>query len=164
MAVAYLALGSNVGDREAHLERAVAALRATPGLRVRGVSRWHETDPVGGPAGQGPYLNGAAAVETSLSPRELLAACLAIELAAGRDRGADAQRWGPRTLDVDVLLYDDRVLDEPGLVVPHPRMHERRFVLEPLAEIAPHVVHPTLNMSVQALFQTIFREDAKDAK
>ena len=133
MTDAYLGLGSNLGDREALLRAAIAALNATPGVRVTSISSLYETPPWG-PVPQGPYLNACVALETTLSPRELLTLCLAIERDHGRER---AIRWGPRTLDMDVLLYGDESIDEEGLIVPHPRMTERAFVLVPLAEIAP---------------------------
>jgi 2-amino-4-hydroxy-6-hydroxymethyldihydropteridine diphosphokinase len=142
----YLAIGSNLGDREGHLAAARAGLPRL-GLPLLRASAVYETDPVGGPE-QGPYLNQALCVHTGLAPREALAACLAIESARGRLR---RERWGPRTLDVDLLLWGARVLDEPGLCVPHPRLHERRFVLEPLCEIAADVVHPQLQLTVREL-------------
>lgn len=135
MTDAYLGLGSNLGDREAMLRAAIAALEATPGVRVTAISSLYETPPWG-PVPQGPYLNACVALDTTLSPRELLTLCLAIERDHGRER---AIRWGPRTLDMDVLLYDDETIDEEGLIVPHPRMTERAFVLVPLAEIAPEL-------------------------
>ena len=125
---AYLGLGSNLGDRRAQLRRAVDALPD-----VVAVSPVYETDPVGGPAGQGPYLNLVVALETDRSPRDLLDLARRLEDAAGRVR---TERHGPRTLDVDVLLVGDLRVDEPDLVVPHPRMWERRFVLVPLADLA----------------------------
>jgi 2-amino-4-hydroxy-6-hydroxymethyldihydropteridine diphosphokinase len=125
---AYLGLGSNLGDRRAHLRAAVAAL---PG--VVAVSPVYETEPVGGPPGQQPYLNLVVALETDRSPRELLELGRALEAASGRVR---AERGGPRTLDVDVLLVGGLSVEEPDLVVPHPRMWERRFVLAPLADLA----------------------------
>jgi 2-amino-4-hydroxy-6-hydroxymethyldihydropteridine diphosphokinase len=131
-ASAYLALGSNLGDRLATLQRAVDLLDALPGVEVRRSSRVYETEPVGPP--QPAYLNAVVEVRTDLGPRELLEACLAVEAELGRVR---AERWGPRTLDVDVLTYEDRTVDEPDLVVPHPRMHERAFVLVPLLELDP---------------------------
>jgi 2-amino-4-hydroxy-6-hydroxymethyldihydropteridine diphosphokinase len=146
--IACIALGSNVGDRRATLDGAVAALRRHPAIAVRRVSSWIETDPVGGPPGQGRYLNGAAVIETTLSPRDLLDTMQAIEQQFGRVRETPA---GPRTLDLDLLLYDDRVIDEPGLAVPHPRMAGRRFVLEPLAEIAPQRRHPVYEATVAEL-------------
>jgi 2-amino-4-hydroxy-6-hydroxymethyldihydropteridine diphosphokinase len=106
---------------------------------VAAVSPVYETSPVGGPPGQGPYLNCVVELETSLGPRELLELARRLEEAAGRERG---ERWGPRTLDVDVLLVGDLTVDEPDLVVPHPRMYERRFVLAPLADLAPELVPP----------------------
>jgi 2-amino-4-hydroxy-6-hydroxymethyldihydropteridine diphosphokinase len=128
---AFLALGSNLGDRWAYLREAVAALPD-----VIAVSPVYETEPVGGPAGQGPYLNLVVELETELGPRQLLELAQGLEGAAGRVRG---ERWGPRTLDVDVLLVDDLEVDEPDLIVPHPRMHERRFVVAPLADLAPEL-------------------------
>jgi len=146
--VAYVALGSNLGDREATLAAGLRALDATAGIRVVRVSSWYATRPVGGPAGQGDYLNGAAEVATTLSPEELLAALHAVEASLGRER---REKDGPRTLDLDLLLYDDLVRPSPDPVVPHPRMHERLFVLQPLAEIAPGAVHPVLQRPIADL-------------
>jgi len=129
---AFVALGSNLGDRRAHLRAAVAGL---PG--VVAVSPVYETDPVGGPEGQPPYLNAVVELDTESGPRELLELGQALEEMAGRVR---AERWGPRTLDVDVLLVDDLVVDEPDLVVPHPRLRDRAFVLVPLHDLAPELV------------------------
>lgn len=134
---AAIALGSNLGDRQMHLDGAVAALERVG--RVVAVSAYVETDPVGGPEGQGPYLNAVAVVDTDLVPRELLDACLAIEAENGRIR---RERWGPRTLDLDILLYGDQTVDEPGLVIPHPEMSRRGFVLGPLAEVWPDARYP----------------------
>lgn len=131
---AYLGLGSNVGDRRAYLRRAVDAI---PG--VVAVSGVYETEPVGGPPGQEPYLNLVVALETDRSPRELLVLAQELEAGAGRVR---KERHGPRTLDVDVLLVGDLCVQEPDLVVPHPRMWERRFVLAPLADLAGGSVRP----------------------
>lgn len=133
---AYVALGSNLGDRAGHLAAALAALAALPGTRVLAVSATFETAPVG-PAGQQNYFNAAAALSTSLAPHALLDHLLAIEQARGRVR---RERWGPRTLDLDLLLHGDTVLDDPHLTLPHPRMLERAFVLAPLADIAPDLV------------------------
>jgi 2-amino-4-hydroxy-6-hydroxymethyldihydropteridine diphosphokinase len=131
---AFLGLGSNQGDRVGHLRRAVGALPD-----VVAVSRVYVTEPVGGPAGQEQYLNVVVELETELGPHELLDLARRLEADAGRSRTV---RWGPRTLDVDVLLVDDLVVDEPDLVVPHPRMWDRRFVVEPLAELAPELIAP----------------------
>ncbi len=136
---AYVGLGANLGDREATLRRALQLLDDTPGVDVVAVSTLRETDPVG-VLDQPRFLNGAAAVETTLSPRELLEALLDVERRLGRVR--DAQRWGPRVVDLDLLAYDDLVVDEPGLRLPHPRVHGRRFALEPLAELEPGLELP----------------------
>ncbi len=128
-----LGLGSNVGDREGNIRAAVAKLAAWPGLAVTRVSSLYETAPVGY-TDQPDFLNAVACVETSLSPQELLTACLAVEKDLGRERKV---RWGPRTIDIDVLLYDEVTLATPELTLPHPRLHERAFVLVPLAELAP---------------------------
>jgi 2-amino-4-hydroxy-6-hydroxymethyldihydropteridine diphosphokinase len=129
---AFLALGSNLGDRRAYLRDAIARFPD-----VVAVSNVYETDPVGGPPGQGAYLSCVVELRTTLTARELLAAAQSAEAAAARTR---TERWGPRTLDVDVLLVGDEVTDEPDLVVPHPRMWERGFVLVPLADLAPELV------------------------
>lgn len=145
---AYVALGSNLGDRSAQLARALAALRATPGIDVTAVSRWYETDPVGPPP-QGPYLNGVARLRTQLGPHALLARLLAIEHDAGRVR--DGTRDAPRTLDLDLLLHGASRLETAALTLPHPRFAERAFVLEPFAEIAPTLVHPTRGETIADL-------------
>ena len=135
---AYVGLGANLGDRQEFIDRAVALLAATDGVQVLAVSELLETDPVG-VVDQPRFLNGAAVVETTLSARELLEALLGIERTLGRVRG---ERWGPRTIDLDLLLYGDTVVDEPGLEVPHPRLHERRFALEPLSDLDPELEIP----------------------
>jgi 2-amino-4-hydroxy-6-hydroxymethyldihydropteridine diphosphokinase len=136
---AYVGLGANLGDRGRTIRAALERLGRLPGVDVVAVSSLRETDPVGLEA-QPRFLNGAAALETELSPRALLDALLAVERELGRTR--DGPRFGPRTIDLDLLLYEDRVVDEPGLTVPHPRLHERRFALEPLAELDPGLVVP----------------------
>jgi 2-amino-4-hydroxy-6-hydroxymethyldihydropteridine diphosphokinase len=132
---AFIGLGSNLGDRRALLRQAVEGLRAAGD--VVGVSPLYETEPVGGPDGQGPYLNLVVELSTSDPPRTLLERCRALEAAAGRVRTV---RWGPRTLDADVLWVEGWRLDEEDLVVPHPRLWERRFVVQPLADLAPDLV------------------------
>ncbi len=139
MALAYVGLGANLGDREATLRRAVELLASTPGVELLAVSATRQTEPVGY-ADQPPFVNAAAAVDTSLTPHELLAALLDVERSLGRTR--EGPRFGPRTIDLDVLLYDDLELDEPGLTIPHPRLHERRFALEPLHDLDPALVVP----------------------
>ena len=133
-----MGLGSNLGDRLANLQRAVELLAARPGLRVERSSRVYETEPVGGPP-QPEYLNAVVEVQSTLSPHDLLAACMDVEQRMGRVR---AERWGPRIIDIDVLTYDEEEVDEPDLVVPHPRMHERAFVLVPLLELDPDPLIP----------------------
>jgi 2-amino-4-hydroxy-6-hydroxymethyldihydropteridine diphosphokinase len=135
---AYVGLGSNLGDRRAAIEQAVELLDAHPDVSLAAVSALRETEPWG-PVEQGPFLNAAAAVDTTLAPAAFLDVLLGIEQTLGRVRG---ERWGPRIVDLDLLLYGDLVLEEPSLVVPHPRLHERRFVLEPLAELAPEANVP----------------------
>jgi 2-amino-4-hydroxy-6-hydroxymethyldihydropteridine diphosphokinase len=146
--LAFIGLGSNLGDRKAMLDGAVAALKETPGVIVRAVSSYHETEPVGGPSGQGPFLNAAAALETALDPFELLELLLRIEGQFGRTREV---QWGPRTLDLDLLLFGDRIIETPTLQVPHPRMAGRRFVLAPLVEIAPEAVEPVSGRTIREL-------------
>ena len=135
---AFVGIGSNLGDREDNLRRAVELLSVEDGVDVTAVSEISETEPVG-PVEQGAFLNGAVRIETDLGPRELLERLLAVEQRLGRVR---EERWGPRTIDLDLLLYGDEAVDEPGLTVPHPRLHERRFALEPLADLAPSLEIP----------------------
>jgi 2-amino-4-hydroxy-6-hydroxymethyldihydropteridine diphosphokinase len=145
---AYVAVGSNLGDRERTIREALAALAAEEGVEVVAVSTLIETDPVGF-VDQPRFLNGAVAIDTSLSPRALLERLLALERRFGREReGVPAN--GPRTLDLDLLLVESAEIDEPGLRIPHPRLHERRFVLEPLAELDPSLEVPGKG-DVQAL-------------
>jgi 2-amino-4-hydroxy-6-hydroxymethyldihydropteridine diphosphokinase len=140
MARAFVGLGSNLGDPRGQIERALVLLGAQDGVEIVAVSSLRETDPVGFDD-QPQFLNGAAELRTSLPARDLLERLLAIERRLGRVRG-EGPRFGPRTIDLDLLLYGDEVLDQPGLVVPHPRVHERRFALEPLAELDPTLEIP----------------------
>ena len=148
-----LALGSNLGNREENLRRALVLLEEK-GLRilhrssVRVTKPWGKTD-------QPDFLNQVIHVETTLSPHSLLELCLGIEAALGRVR---REKWGPRIIDIDILYYDDRVISEPGLTLPHPHLHERLFVLEPLTEIAPDFIHPVLRKP-----NTVLLHRAKDA-
>ncbi|MGB2754546.1 MAG: 2-amino-4-hydroxy-6-hydroxymethyldihydropteridine diphosphokinase [Phycisphaerae bacterium] len=154
MTTVYLGLGSNLGDRRRNLEAALEALRAHPQIAVSAVSSFLETDPVGGPPGQGKFLNAAAKIETDLSPEALLEELKRVERALGRREGP---RWGPREIDLDILLYGDAVLETPDLMIPHPRLRERRFVLEPLAEIAPAARDPVTGRTVRELLALLDR-------
>jgi len=158
MTRAYVALGSNLGDREATLRAALAGLAATPGCTLVATSRLYETEPVGPP--QGAYLNAVAALDTTLAAPALLTRLFELERAAGRERSGE--RNSPRTLDLDLLLYGDAVLDAPGLRVPHPRLHERAFVLAPLAELAPDLVHPALGVRIAELARRVGRAGVRE--
>jgi 2-amino-4-hydroxy-6-hydroxymethyldihydropteridine diphosphokinase len=141
----YLSLGSNVGDRENHLRDAIARLQTN--RRLVAVSSFYETEPVE-VTDQAWFLNCVVALETTESPEQVMAAILHIEQEMGRQR---IQRKGPRTIDIDILLFGDTILDSPALIIPHPAMHERRFVLQPLVEIAPGARHPMQNKTAQQL-------------
>ncbi|KAA0891379.1 2-amino-4-hydroxy-6-hydroxymethyldihydropteridine diphosphokinase [Oryzomonas rubra] len=157
---AYIALGSNMGDRELNLLRAVAEVGKLPGCRVTGLSAFYETSPVGG-IDQPSFYNGVLRLATELPPRELLERLLHIESDVfGRVRTV---QWGPRPMDLDLLLYGSMIVEEEGLIVPHPRMAERRFVLEPLCNLAPGLVHPVLGQTVAQLLKTL-RSDESVAK
>jgi 2-amino-4-hydroxy-6-hydroxymethyldihydropteridine diphosphokinase len=148
--VAAISLGSNLGDRRGHLDFAVTELRTL--LAAFRISAYYETEPVEAPGVQPLFLNAAAVGETALSARELLTALRAIETARQRQRPYPN---APRTLDLDLILFSDAVIDEPGLIVPHPRFRERRFVLEPLAEIAPALIDPVTGTSVADLLKHV---------
>lgn len=153
MTLAYLGLGGNLGDREASLDQACEALDWGP-VRLCRSSRRYEAEPIGGPADQPWFLNQVIEVETRLEPVELLDRAMAIETALGRRRGAEV-RWGPRVIDIDILLFGDRRVDTAGLIIPHPRLFERAFALVPLAELAPDLVAPGQTLSISALAAAI---------
>ena len=152
MARCLVGCGSNVGKRRDFLDRAVELLRFMPGVTLVSVSRYRDTRPIGGPPGQGVFLNSACLIETDLAPHDLLGMLAAVENTLHRERG---ERWGPRTVDLDLLLYDDVVLDTESLTLPHPRMVTRRFVLEPCVEIAPDLVHPLAACTLESLLESI---------
>ncbi len=145
-----IALGSNLGDSRAILEAALESLAATPDIILQARSSWYQTKAVGPP--QPDYINGCALLQVKTSPQLLLETLLGIEAQFGRVR---RERWGPRSLDLDLLLYDDLILDTPNLVLPHPRMRERAFVLVPLAEIAPDWVEPGAGIAIAELVQAV---------
>lgn len=157
---AYIALGSNLGDRRAMIERAISMLDDSDDTEVQRISTVIETEPIGMP-GQSRYLNAVARIETSLDTRTLLNRCLAIESELGRDRSR-TERWGPRTIDLDLLLFGECCIDEPGLNVPHPHLHERGFVLQPLAEIAPNAVHPVYGTTIESLWSGLSRQSGRN--
>jgi 2-amino-4-hydroxy-6-hydroxymethyldihydropteridine diphosphokinase len=148
MASCLLGLGSNLGDRQSTLQAALAAIDALPDVHVVRQSNWHRSPPLGGPPGQGEFLNAAALIETSIPPLRLLDELKDIQSRHGRQA---AERWAPRTLDIDILLYDNEIAETEMLTVPHPRMTFRRFVLSPAAEIAPRMLHPIIGWPVERL-------------
>lgn len=154
----YLGIGSNLGDRYANIRAAVELMGKIDGLKVKGISSLYETEPCGGPP-QGKFLNGVIEVETQLSPRELLEKLKEIERRLGRVKTVAN---GPRTIDLDILLYQDLVVDEEDLKIPHPRVTQRRFALEPLAELNPDLIHPISNKKVAQLLREV--QEAEETK
>ena len=150
---AAIALGANLGDRERSIESAIAQIDSLEGTSVLARSSLIETDPVG-PIDQPNYLNGALTLRTSLDAPGLLSALFAIERSMGRDRSSE-ERWGPRVIDLDLILFGDHVINSPDLTIPHPRMHERRFVLDPLSEIASGWAHPRIGKTVGELREAL---------
>ncbi len=153
---AYIGLGSNMGRRKKNVAAALNALESTREIEIVAVSSLYETSPEGGPEDQPAFINGVAHVRTDLSPERLLAVCQNIEESLGRKR---AIRWGARTIDLDILCFDAEIRAEPGLILPHPMMHERRFVMEPLSEIAPDLLHPVLEQTAKAILETLLLKE-----
>lgn len=149
--IAYIALGSNIGNREANLNQAVEMLNSTVGIQVSKVSKYYDTVPVGY-TDQPNFLNAAVEIKTDLTADELLGVCSDIE---GKLKRKRMIHWGPRTIDLDIILFGNLVMDDELLTIPHPRMHEREFVLEPLNEIAPEAIHPLYNKNICKLYHEI---------
>jgi 2-amino-4-hydroxy-6-hydroxymethyldihydropteridine diphosphokinase len=149
---AYLAIGSNLGDRESHLRKALAMLIETPHVEVRRISSFFDNPAQGGPENSPDFLNAAVELQTTLAAPALMKRLLEIEKAIGRERKS---KWEPRQIDMDLLLYGISIVSSDELIVPHPLMHERKFVLKPLAEIAPNAIHPALQMTVAALLERV---------
>jgi len=146
--IAYISVGSNLGDKRDNCQRGIVALEADPQIRITGRSRFYRTEPVDFIA-QDWFVNGAVRLQTGLGPFELLDRLMMIQLAAGRPAGG--LRFGPRVLDLDLLMYDQLVLEDVRLCLPHPRMHRRRFVLQPMCDIDPSIVHPLLGKTIASL-------------
>jgi 2-amino-4-hydroxy-6-hydroxymethyldihydropteridine diphosphokinase len=152
--IVYVAVGANLGDREATFAAAIREIEAESDFLLLSASPVFETDPVG-PEGQGAYLNAVVELRVWLGPAELLRRLQSIEIALGRDRRRETQRWGAREIDLDILFFGDRCIDSPDLVVPHVRAHERIFVIAPMAEIAPSFVHPKLGITMGQIARSL---------
>lgn len=148
----YIGIGSNLGDRRKNIQLALNVLKEKKDVIVEKVSPFYETLPAGGPPHQGKFLNGAIEISTTLTPQELLKVLQEIEKALGRVR---KERWGPRTIDLDILFYGDLIVNEKGLIIPHPLIHKREFVLKPLLRIAPDFIHPVLKKSVKVFLDQL---------
>lgn len=159
--ISYLAIGSNMGNRLENLAAARDAIHSLPETQLIDSSHDHTTPPVGGPPGQNDYLNAAVKIQTGLPPHELLSHLLDIERRMGRDRSHES-RNGPRIIDIDILLFNDIILSSTALTIPHPRMHQRTFVLMPLCDIAPDVIHPILGIPIHLLAARCYAGGAAD--
>lgn len=160
MAQAFVSVGSNEGNRLWNISRALAHLSRLCGIRVLQIAPIIETEPLGGPP-QGPYLNTVIEIETSLEPRPLLGFLQGIERRLGRQ--PSSIRWAPRPIDLDILFYENRIMNDPDLIVPHPRMHTRWFVLEPLSQLAPEFIHPVLELSIASLLSCLSPKSRQEA-
>lgn len=155
MVEAYISFGTNLGDRKKNIEEALSLLQKNPGVKIEKTSSLYLTEPIGY-VGQDYFLNGVIMIKTNLSPRELLSLCQQIENHMGRKRTIP---WGPRIIDLDILLYNNKIIEEDDLIIPHPYMHKRRFILTPLSEIAPQLIHPVLGKSIYTMLKEL-----KDSK
>jgi 2-amino-4-hydroxy-6-hydroxymethyldihydropteridine diphosphokinase len=149
--IAYIGIGGNIGDPSAQCREAIRKLDETDGIKVLRTSSFYRTEPIG-VVDQDWFINAVSEIRTMVAPRQLLTVLKDIEKWIGRKEGP---RWGPRVIDLDILLYGQRIIDEEGLNIPHPEMHKRRFVLEPLCEIASYVIHPMYNISAQGLLSRL---------
>lgn len=156
----YLGIGSNIGDRKAYIDKAILVLEKNIHIKIKQVSALYETDPVGGPV-QGKFLNGVIELKTILKPHELLNALQDIELRLGRIRSGLKNQ--PRTLDLDILLFNDLILETQRLIIPHPLIQDRFFVLKPFAQIAPDIVHPVLKKTIKDIFAALNYDEVNDA-
>lgn len=152
MAKVFIGVGSNEGERLENISKAIQAFSSVGGIRLMQMATILETAPIGGPP-QGPYLNTVVEIETSLEPAALLAMLKRVESQLGRL--PSTERWGPRPIDLDLLFYDDRIIHEATLILPHPRLHERPFVLEPLSQLAPDLLHPVLGQTIATLCERL---------
>lgn len=161
---AYVALGSNMGERVSQVRQAIGLLQAHGAIRLRQISRFFETEPVGIKEERDPqwFVNAVVGIDTEFSPTELLTVCLAIERQLGRKRNERVTVDGylSRTMDIDILFYDERIVREPGLEIPHPRLHERTFALIPLMDVAPDLVHPVFNRTIRELYEQLEKTDS----
>lgn len=160
MHTTYIGFGSNIGNRLSFIRNALHVLSQTDGITVKEISSLYETEPVGN-EDQGKFLNGVVAIETHLSPQTLLTTLKVIETKVGRRH---RKRWGPREIDLDVLIYGEMCLRTSELIIPHPEMHNRRFVLAPLAEIAPDLVHPILNVTINDMLNNLVDDSDVEIK
>lgn len=162
---AYVAFGSNMGERVSQIRHAIGLLQAHGAIRVRQISRFYETEPMGIKEERDPqwFVNAVVGIDTEFSPSELLSVCLSIESRLGRKREEQVlvDGYASRTMDIDILFYEDRVIQEADLTIPHPRLHERSFALVPMLDIAPDFVHPALGQTIQALYDQLQGPDLK---
>ncbi|MCC8165141.1 MAG: 2-amino-4-hydroxy-6-hydroxymethyldihydropteridine diphosphokinase [Planctomycetes bacterium] len=159
MPLVHIAIGSNLGDRAENIRSARHGMALLPETVLLENAPLYETAPQGGPPGQDLFYNTVSIVDTTLEPVQLLAELQALEKAIGRDRSRETRRWGPRLIDLDIILWEDRCVEEPGLTIPHPRLAERRFVLQPLADLDPDLLHPVADLTIKELLERLDSND-----